>query len=85
MAKSKTNLNAALEVAAVEVVASAPAPRPTLKYPVPPSREGTTLVGAHLAGKYGRTLKLLSATTGQTQRQLLEEALDMLFTKKGTN
>lgn len=48
-----------------------------------PSREGTVLVGAHLPARYGKAMKLLSAETGQTQRELFEEALNMLLVKKG--
>lgn len=53
------------------------------KTPRIPSREGTALVGAHLPARYAKALKILSAETGMTQRTLLEEALDMLFVKKG--
>lgn len=48
-----------------------------------PSREGTALVGAHLPAKYQKALKLLSAESGVSQRDLLEEALNMLFVAKG--
>lgn len=80
----KANLASALDdvtPAPVERVQAAPsAPSRT---PVIPSREGTVLVGAHLPAKYGKAMKLLSAETGLTQRELFEEALGMLFVKKG--
>lgn len=47
------------------------------------SREGTALVGAHLPAKYQKAIKILSAETGQSQRELFEEALKMLFVAKG--
>lgn len=50
---------------------------------VKPSREGTSLVGAHLPKRYGKALKLLAAETEETQAALMQQALDMLFIKKG--
>ncbi len=86
MAAKKANLASALDdVTPAPVAASIeqPAPRRERSTPVIPSREGTALVGAHLPARYGKAMKLLSAETGLTQRQLFEEALDMLFVKKG--
>lgn len=83
MAK-KANLASALDDVTPEPVArvqATPSP-PTRRTPVIPSREGTVLVGAHLPAKYGKALKLLAAETDQSQRDLLKEALDMLFVKK---
>lgn len=83
MAK-KANLASALDdvtPAPVERVRAAAPPAP--RTPVIPSREGTVLVGAHLPAKYGKALKLLSAETDQSQRDLLQQALDMLFVAKG--
>lgn len=83
MAK-KANLASALDdVTPVPVARVQAAPSSTRRTPVIPSREGTALVGAHIPAKYGKALKLLSAETGQSQRDLLQEALDMLFVKKG--
>lgn len=68
------------------------APTPTVAAPAEPvarqsasipSREGTVLIGAHLPAPYAKAMKLLAAETGQTQRDLIEEALKMLFVKKG--
>lgn len=47
-----------------------------------PSREGTALVGAHLPTRYQKALKLLAAESEKSQRDLLAEALDMLFVAK---
>lgn len=86
MAAKKANLASALDdVTPAPVAASIEhsAPRRERTTPVKPSREGTSLIGAHLPARYGRAMKLLSAETGLTQRQLFEEALNMLFVKKG--
>jgi hypothetical protein len=83
MAK-RANLNAALDdVTPPPATPSAPVRTETIKAAPIPSREGTALIGAHLPARYAKAMKLLSATTGQTQRELFEEALNMLFVKKG--
>lgn len=43
----------------------------------------TVLVGANLPPAYARNLAYLHAETGRSKKQLLQEALDMLFTAKG--
>lgn len=48
-----------------------------------PSREGKRLVAAHVDPKVARQLKLLAAEDDTTVQALLEEALDLLFVKKG--
>jgi hypothetical protein len=45
--------------------------------------EQTVLVGANLPPAYARNLAYLHAETGRSKKQLLQEALDMLFTAKG--
>ena len=47
-----------------------------------PSTEPTVLVGANLPPRYARNLAILHAETGRSKKQLLQEALDMLFTAK---
>ena len=47
------------------------------------STEPTVLVGANLPPSYARNLAILHAETGRSKKQLLQEALDMLFTAKG--
>lgn len=87
MARPKPKLNAALDDLAV-------APAPTVAAPAAlPARSGragrprrmeeTSLVGGQLAVRYSRSLNMLSAETGKTNRELLEEALDDLFIKYG--
>lgn len=44
---------------------------------------GEVLVGANLSPVYARNLALLHAETGRTKKDLLQEALDMLFRAKG--
>lgn len=43
----------------------------------------TVLVGANLPPSYARNLAWLHAETGMTKKELLQEALDMLFVQKG--
>jgi hypothetical protein len=45
--------------------------------------EETALVGANLHPSYARNLALLHAETGKTKKELLQEALDLLFSAKG--
>ena len=84
-AKPKTSLGSALKRAEVEASAGPDAPvrDAPRKYPVPPSRLNTSLVGSHIDRRYGRALKVLAAEESSTVRSLLEEALEMLFAKKG--
>lgn len=85
MAKPKPKLSGALDDLAQ---APRPAAPPTTVSPAakagrPKRTEDTTLVGGQLAVRYGRSLNMLSAETGKTNRELLEEALDGLFVKYG--
>jgi hypothetical protein len=48
-----------------------------------PSRTGRTLVAGHFDPKVAKQLKLLAAEEETTIQALLEEALDLLFVKKG--
>lgn len=85
MAKAKPSLAAVLSG-----VTMTPEPAPRTKTPtktegepvkyVAKSREGKSLVGAHLPSEYRRTLKMLSAEMDRPQEVLLRQALDMLFT-----
>lgn len=82
MAK-KANLANALDDVTPAPVVSVAMVRREAKAPPIPSREGMALVGAHLPAKYQKAMKLLSAETDKSQRELLAEALDMLFVAKG--
>lgn len=81
MAKPKPNLAGLLDH-----IPDAPplAPRrQTRERPAEAATEQTVLVGANLPPAYARNLAYLHAETGRSKKQLLREALDMLFTAKG--
>lgn len=48
-----------------------------------PSREGRKLVAGHFDPKVAKQLKLIAAEDDTTVQALLEEALNLLFVKKG--
>lgn len=48
-----------------------------------PSRDGRRFLGGHFDPKVVRQMKMLAAEEDTTTQRLLEEALDMLFVKKG--
>lgn len=48
-----------------------------------PSREGRRLIAGHFDPKIAKQLKLLAAEEDTTVQALLEEALNLLFLKKG--
>jgi hypothetical protein len=48
-----------------------------------PSRIGTKLVAGHFDPKVARQLRIIAAEEDTTVQALLEEALDLLFIKKG--
>jgi hypothetical protein len=45
--------------------------------------EGTALVAANLPVGYQRTIAMLSAESGLTKKDLMQEAFDMLFKARG--
>lgn len=47
------------------------------------AREGTKLIGGHFAPEVSVQLRILAAEEGTTVQNLLAEALDDLFVKKG--
>ncbi len=98
MAKTKPNpLQAALntaEAAAPPVPVGTPpadpAPKPARrrqprapKKGPAPSRAGTVLIGGHFPPAVKQQLRLIAAEEETTSQALLEEALNMLFLKKG--
>lgn len=62
----------------VSATAAAPTPKFTR-----PSRTGRKLIAGHFDPKVAKQLKLLAAEEETTVQALLEEALDLLFVKKG--
>lgn len=59
--------------------APSPAPSPTRRS----AREGKRLIGGHFPPAVAKQLKILAAEEETTVQALLEEALDLLFVKKG--
>lgn len=80
-------LAAALDSAATDVPASEPTPtkRKAGRPKVKPSRVGTVLVAGHFHKEVKKQLKILAAEEETTSQGLLEEALQMLFKKKGVS
>ena len=63
---------------------SAPAqPEPKAEKFFRPSREGRKLIAGHFPPKTAKQLKILAAEEETTVQALLEEALELLFVKKG--
>lgn len=48
-----------------------------------PSRDGRRFLGGHFDPDVARQMKMLAAEEDTTTQALLEEAIDMLFVKKG--
>ena len=48
-----------------------------------PSRDGRRFLGGHFEPKVVRQMKMLAAEEDTTTQALLEEAIDLLFLKKG--
>lgn len=66
------------------VAEAAPEPgEPTSSGRRKPSREGTVLIGGHFPPAVKQRLRMLAAEENTTSQALLEEALDLLFIKKG--
>lgn len=82
MAKAKPNLAGVLDDLPPPAAAGSSGLRRTRIAASSASQE-TVLVGANLPPTYARNLALLHAETGRSKKQLLQEALDMLFTAKG--
>jgi hypothetical protein len=85
MAKSKIDLNALLE----DIQDEPPSPSvPTRgararRAVAEDVSEPTVLVGANLHPRYARNLAFLHAETGRSKKELMQEALDLLFRAKG--
>lgn len=69
--------------------ANSVAPRAETREPAPkkkffrPSRDNRRFVGGHFDPPVGKQLRMLAVEEDTTVQALLEEALDMLFVKKG--
>jgi antitoxin-like ribbon-helix-helix protein len=93
MSANRNSLQAVLERQAKPTVPPA-AEAPSVSAPEPqaqpraarfyrPSRDGRRLVAGHFEPKVAKQLKLLAAEEETTVQALLEEAIDLLFMKKG--
>ena len=94
---SRNSLQSVLDRQANTTPPPAPEPRPRraapLKKAAPdeapsgkfyrPSRDGQKLIAGHFAPKVAKQLKLLAVEEDTTVQALLEQALDLLFVKKG--
>ena len=87
MSKRPNALLAAITGAAEAEPAPAPQPQAVAPESRRPqsraSREGKHLVATHVTPKVLTALKILAAEERKTQQQLIEEALALLFVKKG--
>ncbi len=92
MSARPSSLQAVLERQAAAPAAPSPAVPPTVPAPAPaakpekfyrPSRDGRRFLGGHFAPNVVRQMKMLAAEEDTTTQALLEEALDLLFVKKG--
>lgn len=81
MAKPKPSIAAAFDSLPTAPTEKAPSPR--MRKGRTSSAENLVLVGANLPTSYARNLALLHAETGRTKKELLQEALDLLFVAKG--
>lgn len=62
---------------------AAPSTKPAEAKFYRPVREGRRFVGAHFPPEVARQLRLIAAEDDTTIQALLEEAIDLLFVKKG--
>lgn len=82
MAAPENSLQAVLNQTAKTAVAEPDAPPQAGKF-YRPSREGRRLIAGHFDPKIAKQLKMLAAEEETTVQALLEEALELLFVKKG--
>lgn len=47
------------------------------------TRTNTVLIGGHFSPEVSKQLRIIAAEEGTTNQALLQQALDLLFTKKG--
>ena len=93
MSKGRNSLQAVLERQAQAPRLAAAPPEPARTAEVTgepgqgryyrPSREGKRLIAGHFSPKVAKQLKLLAVEEDTSVQALLEEAIDLLFVKKG--
>src|SRR5215208_6420170 len=79
--RQASSATAAPSAPAAESAPAPPATKPDKFYR--PSRDGRRFLGGHFAPNVVRQMKMLAAEEDTTTQALLEEALDLLFMKKG--
>jgi hypothetical protein len=72
-----------IERPAEPVAEAAPAPSIPPQPEHKPTRSETVLIGGHFPPQIKQQLRILAAEENTTSQALLEEALDLLFIKKG--
>ena len=88
---SKNSLSAAIADNLTEQEIAQPKPTPVAVKPKPAKKgkarkakpRETVLVGGHFPPVVLKQLRIIAAEEGRTNQALLEEALDLLFVKKG--
>jgi len=88
---SKNSLSAAIAGNLAEQETAQPEPTPVAVEPKPAKKgrarkikpKETVLVGGHFPPAVLKQLRIIAAEEGTTNQSLLEEALDLLFVKKG--
>ena len=88
---SKNSLSAAIAGNLAEQEIAQPEPTPVAVEPKPAKKgrarkakpRETVLVGGHFPPAVLKQLRIIAAEEGTTNQALLEEALDLLFLKKG--
>lgn len=83
MPKAKPNLAGVLDDLPLQPAPAVASPARRRRLAASAEPQQTVLVGANLPPAYARNLALLHAETGRSKKELLQEALDMLFTAKG--
>lgn len=85
-----TRANSLQAVLSREAAAPEPEPKPRLSTDISkaekfyrPSRDGRRFLGGHFDPKVVRQMKLIAVEEDTTMQALLEEAVDLLFLKKG--
>lgn len=82
--KTRPNaLQAVLDRQSAAAAEPAPASETRTAVPKRPSRVGKRLIGGHFPPGVAKQLRLIAAEEDTSVQALLEEALDLLFVKKG--
>lgn len=86
MVKPKTNALAAALDSATEIPEKTPARKKPIVKPARPlakTRTGTALIAGHFTKETKKQMRILAAEEETTSQELLAQALELLFKKKG--